>query len=122
MNLRPLRYLLLGGLMLAVVAPALSQAKRPITHADYAAWKSIQAPAISPDGTLVAYAVAPQEGDGEFILLNLQTRKAFRAPRGARPTVAVSPGPRAPGLIGASRHLFSPDGKFVLFPIYPAKG
>src|SRR5262245_6460255 len=112
MNLRPLRHLLLGGLLLAVVAPALSQAKRPITHADYTNWKSIQAPVISPEGNLVAYAVAPQESDGEFVLLNLSTGKSFRAGRGSRATVSAV-GRRGPGLIGPSRHQFSSDGKFV---------
>ncbi len=121
MLLRHLRSALAAALLLTVLAPAFSQAKRPITHADYAAWRSIQAPALSPDGNLVAYAIAPQEGDGEFILLDLRTGKQYKAPRGQRATVAAG-GKRGAGPVGPSAHLFSPDGKYALFPVYPSKG
>ncbi|MBY0232731.1 MAG: hypothetical protein K2W96_25910, partial [Gemmataceae bacterium] len=116
-----MRTALLCALLLA--ADAFSQtAKRPLAHSDYAAWKSIQAPTLSADGNFVAYALAPQEGDGEFVLLDLRTGKEHRSPRGGRPTVAVASRRKGKAAVGPSLHQFSPDGKFVLFPAYPAKG
>src|SRR5437763_931921 len=118
-----LRPLALAGLILVLAAPAPSQApaKRPLKHTDYAGWRSIAAPALSPDGTLVLYAVAPQEGDGEFVARNLSTGKEHRHPRGSRAIVRITPGARAGRGAGRgpSEHLFSADGKMALFPIYP---
>jgi hypothetical protein len=126
--------LFLSGLLciLAQQAPSQSPAKRPITHDDYASWQSIQGQALSPDGSVVVYAVSPQEGDGEFVLRHVRSGKEFRYPRGNRPAIAQAPPtqtttpPRGVGrggaAPGASAHLFSPDGKLVLFPIYPSKG
>jgi dipeptidyl aminopeptidase/acylaminoacyl peptidase len=129
MTSRLVRCLVLSGLILAVSAPASSQTpdKRPIQHSDYAAWRSLQAPALSPDGTVLVYALAPQEGDGEFVARNLQTGSEHRHPRGSRPAPPLAPAARAGRALaaGAAQHLFSPDGKVVAFPIYPpyaAKG
>jgi dipeptidyl aminopeptidase/acylaminoacyl peptidase len=119
---RSVRVLVLCGLLLVVANPVSSQtkAKRSLRHSDYAAWRSIQAPILSPNGTIVAYALAPQEGDGEFVVRNLVSGKEYRHPRGSQPrpqpTVPKrepAPGPFAP--------LFSPDLKVVAFPIYPAQ-
>src|SRR4051812_25343421 len=115
MTLRLLRPLLLAALLGAIATvPAASQqkTKHPLTHADYAAWRSLQSPALSADGNLVAYAVAPQDGDGEFVLHQLSTGKEFRHPRGSRPVTPALPAragrTAAPSAAG---HLFSPDGK-----------
>jgi dipeptidyl aminopeptidase/acylaminoacyl peptidase len=121
MTFPPARLACLAALITALLGQAQAPAKRPITHADYAGWRSIQAPALSPDGNLVAYALAPQEGDGEVVLLDLRTGKQHKAPRGQRATVAAT-GKRQPGPVGASQHLFTPDSRFLLFPIYPSKG
>ena len=125
------RILLLGVLLLAASTPVSSQppVKRPLQHSDYAAWRSIQSPALSPDGTVIVYAVSPQDGDGEFIARDLRTGKEYRYPRGSR-----TPGTGAPQAAGgrgrgrgagavaeAGPHPFSPDGKIVAFPIYPAR-
>src|SRR5262249_35472116 len=117
---------LLSTLLCAVAMPAASQqqkAKRPLTHDDYAAWRGLQSPALSPDGSLLAYAVAPQDGDGEFILRQPNTGKEYRHPRGSRPAAPIPPArpARAPTAPTVAAHLFSPDGKFVVFPIYPPK-
>jgi len=113
---------LVGLVVLAglLTAAEPTSAKRPLSHADYAAWQSIQAPTLSPDGRYVAYAIAPQEGDGEFVLFDRDSQKEIRQPRGSRATVAVPAGTKA-GPIGPSSHLFTPDSRFVLFPIYPTK-
>jgi hypothetical protein len=59
--------------------------KRPLTHQDYDSWRSIQAPQISRDGKLVAYAYQPQDGDGEVVVRKLGSGAEWRASRGYRP-------------------------------------
>ncbi|HEX8183102.1 MAG TPA: hypothetical protein VF747_00075, partial [Blastocatellia bacterium] len=36
--------------------------KRPLTHADYDSWRSIQGQTLSNDGKFLAYALVPQDG------------------------------------------------------------
>ncbi|MFQ3593992.1 MAG: hypothetical protein SNJ82_12500, partial [Gemmataceae bacterium] len=109
--------LLFAGLLSAADPPV---GKRPLSHADYAGWQSIQSPSLSPDGRYVAYAVAPQEGDGLFVLFDRLSNKELRHARGSRATLAVPAGSKT-GPIGPPPHLFTPDSRFVLFPIYPTK-
>jgi len=78
------------------------QQKRPISHDVYDSWKSIQGTKVSRDGTWVAYALNPQEGDGELVVRNLKTSVEHRAPRGRDP-------------------VFTPDGKFVVFAKTPLR-
>jgi hypothetical protein len=103
---RSLRFsilLALAGFALAG-APSAQQAprKKPITHDVYDAWKSIQGTKISRDGAWVAYALVPQDGDGELVVRNLKTNVEYRAPRGRDPVI-------------------TPDGKFVVFSKSPLK-
>src|SRR5262245_18141792 len=122
MTARLARTLLLAGLVLALSGPAASQtpAKRPITHADYAAWRALQSPALSADGSFLAYALAPQEGDGEFVARDLRTGKEYRHPRGSS-TVAFVPTRQRGGRVAVqvTSHAFTPDAKFAVFTIYP---
>jgi dipeptidyl aminopeptidase/acylaminoacyl peptidase len=120
------RFTLLTVVLLWPAAPLVARApaKRPITHADYVSWRSIQGETLSPDGRYLAYALAPQEGDGEFVVRDLPSGREWRHTRGYRIAVPVSAAARlARGgpVPGASPIQFSPDGKFVLFPIYPSK-
>src|SRR5262245_39080112 len=72
---------------LLLVNHALGQqplAKRPLRHSDYDSWRSIQSPQFSPDGKFLAYALTPQEGDGEVVVRNLTTAAEWRYPRGGR--------------------------------------
>ena len=85
-----------------VQAQAAAAAKKPITHDVYDSWKSIQGTKISADGTWIAYALTPQEGDGELVLRNLKTNAEIRAPRGRDP-------------------LITSDNAFVVFAIAPLK-
>ena len=80
----------------------VGQQKRPITHDVYDSWKSIQGTKVSRDGTWVAYALNPQEGDGELVVRNLKTSAEYRATRGRDP-------------------VFTPDGKFVVFAKAPLR-
>src|SRR5262245_55471347 len=71
---------------LASAGPS-GQQKRPITHDVYDSWKSIQGTKVSRDGTWVAYALVPQDGDGELVVRNLKTNAEYRAPRGRDPII-----------------------------------
>ncbi|MFO0930082.1 MAG: hypothetical protein U0736_24170 [Gemmataceae bacterium] len=88
-----MRPLLLSVILCVASAPAAAPpiVKRPLRHSDYASWRSIQAPALSPDGRYVAYALAPQEGDGEVVVRHVDSGKEVRVPRG---TLRCPPRPR----------------------------
>src|SRR6476660_612934 len=98
--------LVLVVLLCAAVAPAWAQPgaaqKKVITHDVYDSWKSIQGTKISADGTWIAYALTPQEGDGELVVRNLKTNVEIRAPRGRDP-------------------LITSDNTFVVYAIAPLK-
>jgi dipeptidyl aminopeptidase/acylaminoacyl peptidase len=105
-------------------APA---AKRPLTHQDYDAWRSILAQQVSRDGKFVAYAYVPQDGDGEIVARNIATGIEWRAPRGYRPPV---PPPDDPGTNLAEfqaeqarllRPVFTADSRFLVFSTEPTK-
>lgn len=114
-------------LVLTAPHPAAAQpvAKRPLTHRDYDSWRSIQGPTLSRDGKFLAYALVPQDGDGEFVVRNLMTGTEWRSPRGSRTEPATAPGSR-PNREGrfagaGSRTAFTADGRAVLFTIAPTK-
>ncbi len=82
-------------------APA-SAAKRAVTYDAYDSWRSIQGTALSRDGAWVAYALVPQDGDGELVVRNLRTGAERRHPRGKDPK-------------------FTADGRFVAFTVVALK-
>ena len=87
------------------LAPAFNQtspANKPISYEAYDGWRAIQGTQVSRDGTWLAYALVPQDGDGELVVRNLKTDKEYRAARGSAPVLTV-------------------DGKFVVFTIAPVK-
>jgi dipeptidyl aminopeptidase/acylaminoacyl peptidase len=63
----------------------LLAAQRPLDHGDYDNWKHIQNQQLSHDGRYLAYAVFPQQGDGELVVRDLKTGKEFRQPVGELP-------------------------------------
>jgi hypothetical protein len=77
-------------------------AKKPITHDVYDSWKSIQGTKISGDGVWLAYALTPQDGDGELVVRNLKTSAEIRAARGREP-------------------LITQDNRFVVYAVAPLK-
>jgi dipeptidyl aminopeptidase/acylaminoacyl peptidase len=101
--------------------------KRPLTHKDYDAWRSIQASQISRDGQFVAYAFMPQDGDGEIVVRNIAAGTDWRAPRGYRPPVPPPDDPGAnlaefqAGQARLLRPVFTYDNRFVVFGTEPAK-
>ncbi len=71
-------------LTLLLVCPLVAQ-KRPLTHNDYDSWRHIQNQQLSNDGHYLAYALFPQQGDGELIVRDLVTGKELRQPIGELP-------------------------------------
>jgi dipeptidyl aminopeptidase/acylaminoacyl peptidase len=107
-----------------VVSGAFAQtAKRPLTHKDYDAWRTISSQRLSNDGKFLAYGVFPQEGDGEVILRNLVTGQETRFAGGARPapppatTEEEGPPPQA----RAVTILFSSDSRTLVFSTFAPK-
>lgn len=77
-------------------------AKKPLTYEVYDSWKSIQGSRISDDGRWLVYSLVPAEGDGELVVLELQTGKETRYPRGKEAVI-------------------TPDSLFVIYTIAPPK-
>ncbi len=105
-------------------------AKRALTHQDYDSWRSIQGQTLSRDGKFIAYAVIPQDGDGEIVVRNLATTTEFRSGRGWRPPTPPPTGDGAeptaglPGGFGqnpATRPRITADNRFAIFTIEPNK-
>lgn len=116
-------------------APSAQQAqpaaaKRALTHQDYDRWRSIQGAQISRDGKFAAYALLPQDGDGEVIVRNLSDLSApeVRAARGWRapapPPDASEPAAAAAAqnaLERATKPVFTADSRYLVFTIEPNK-
>lgn len=94
--------LLLFALVLNAASPAraasASAGKIPLDYKAYDGWNAIRCVAVSDDGAWVAYALVPQDGDGELIVRNLTTGKEMHEARGNAPA-------------------FTADSKFVVFSI-----
>jgi dipeptidyl aminopeptidase/acylaminoacyl peptidase len=112
-------------LISATAAAGEAPEKRPLSHADYDAWRSIQGQQLSRDGKFLAYALVPQDGDGEIIVRNLATGLEWRHTRGAqpaaRPDAQEGGGPPTGPPPFAGRPSFTADSRFVVFQILPTK-
>ena len=109
-----------------------SPIKRPLTHGDYDSWRAIQGQSLSRDGKFVAYALVPQDGDGEVVVRNLATGAEWRHSRGAQlvnppqrtpeaePQVGPPAGPQGGPAFGG-KPIFTADTRFVVFQIQPTK-
>ncbi|MFN7949536.1 MAG: prolyl oligopeptidase family serine peptidase [Blastocatellia bacterium] len=103
-------------------------AKRALTHQDYDAWRSIQGQQLSRDGKWLAYALVPQDGDGEIIVRNLATGTEWKHGRGWRPPAPPPSGDDPAAMAAAfqamnriTRPFFTADSRFVAFTIEPDK-
>src|SRR5215471_2308090 len=70
-------------LTVLLALPVAAQAqKKALTQADWDKWKSINAPALSPDGKWAVYTLIPQVGDGEMIVRSTSGSAEYHVPRG----------------------------------------
>src|SRR5437868_3963276 len=110
---------------LLLSSAVLAQQKRPLSSADYDAWRSLQGQTLSRDGKYLAYALVPQDGDGEVVVRHLESGKEWRAGRGAAPVNPPQPAAGAEPPAGpppfAGRPVFTADSRFVVFQILPTK-
>ncbi|MGA3188132.1 MAG: prolyl oligopeptidase family serine peptidase [Bryobacteraceae bacterium] len=111
-------------LIFALVGIAQTPAKRPMHHRDYDPWKSISGQVLSRDGKFLAYALFPEEGDGEIVVRNLATGKEARENAGVMPPAPENQdpeaAPEAPGARGP-RPAFTSDGKFLISTAFAKK-
>ena len=72
-----------AGVCLAAQSESLAQ-KKVIDHSVYDSWQSVVSPNISCDGSIVSWAVRPQEGDAELVVKNLSSGKELHIERAAK--------------------------------------
>jgi hypothetical protein len=124
---RALRFRLAAVLAVAVsltLASSAQTSKRPLTHADYDAWRSIYTPTLTRDGRFLAYAFMPQDGDGDLIVRDLKTGQERREPVGALPPPPIPTGeepPDEPATPRSVRIFTTSDSRFVVATTFPAK-
>jgi dipeptidyl aminopeptidase/acylaminoacyl peptidase len=108
---------------LALVSTSTGQ-KRPLTHSDYDGWRHISNQHLSNDGKFLAYALFPQEGDGQLIVRNLITGKEFREGIGQLPP-PPPPDPEAneeaPPRQRGIELSFTKNGTTLVFSTFPTK-
>src|SRR5215472_17637347 len=112
--------------LVSVTSAQQSATKRSLTHNDYDSWKSIQAPRLSRDGKFLAYALTPQDGDGELVVRNLASGVEWRHAIGTRPAQTNTDDETGAAIpqtaeVQAPLIFFTADAKFVVFQIRPAK-
>jgi dipeptidyl aminopeptidase/acylaminoacyl peptidase len=125
----------LGLVLVAAILPAAAHAqKKVLTQADWDRWQSIQAPTLSNDGSWAAYTLAPQVGDGEFVVRSTSGLTEYRVPvgyisrpnntpGGLRPAAGGAGAPAAPGggRGGGATGPFTYDSKYVFVTVQPNK-
>ncbi len=87
-------------LLLLLFTTVTAQNKKPLNHSVYDSWQSIGERLISNDGHYIVYAVNPQEGDGELVIQNPETKYKKVIPRGYNATITE-------------------DSRYVIFKIKP---
>jgi len=108
---------------LLTLAALAQTAKRPLNHRDYDSWRTIQNPTLSPDGKFLAYALVPEEGDGELVVRDLTTGREFRENCGRAPAGTASGGEEAeaPSAPRAIRIAFTHDGTYLVAGSFPTR-
>jgi dipeptidyl aminopeptidase/acylaminoacyl peptidase len=105
----------------------LGGGKRPLTHADYDSWRHIQDQKLSNDGRYLAYALFPQQGNGELVVRDLQTGKELRQPIGELPPppppdfTNPQPEDEPPPTVGIALK-FSADSRMLVCTTFPPHG
>ncbi len=100
-------------------------AKRPLHHRDYDGWNSIQTQVLSRDGKFLAYALFPEDGDGQLVVRNIATGKEVRENAGSPPPAQdntdTEAGAGQQGAVRTIRITFTHDNRFVVASAFPAK-
>ena len=65
----------LAVLVLTYTVPAADPGQRPVNHGDYDGWRNINDTQLSRDGKYLAYALVPEDGDGELVVRHASTGK-----------------------------------------------
>jgi dipeptidyl aminopeptidase/acylaminoacyl peptidase len=109
----------------AIAALAQSTGKRPLHHRDYDSWRTIQNQTLSNDGKFLAYALFPQEGDGEIVVRDLNTGREIRQSAGALPATPDNTNFELPATEQAAArnvHIaFTHDHRFLIAGTFPGK-
>ncbi len=109
----------------ALLAFALFGQKRPLTHDDYDGFRHIQNQHLSNDGHFLAYAVFPQQGDGELVVRNLVTGKEWREPIGELPPPPARDqgeiNPEGPPPVRGITVEFSQDSRTLVVSTFPPR-
>jgi len=117
--------LLAATLFIGCIALAQPLTKRAIHHRDYDGWRTIQNQSLSADGKYLAYALIPQEGDGELVVRNLATGAEHREKIGSPPPAQTpidfeQPTQNEPLRTGI-RPVFTSDTRFLVTNTFPPK-
>ena len=97
--------------------------KRPLSQADFDAWRRIYTPQLSDDGKWLAYAFLPQEGDGDLVLREVASGRELRTKAGVLiyPLVSLAeePNPEEPPQPKSIRFAFTHDASFIVSTTNP---
>ena len=75
------RFLVTAALVAATLS--LQAQKKPLDHSVFDSWQSIGSTSLSPDGSVIAYEVNPQEGDGALTIRSFGKKgREIHIPRG----------------------------------------
>jgi dipeptidyl aminopeptidase/acylaminoacyl peptidase len=111
--------------LLCVASPMAQTGKRPLTHDDYDAWRTIFTPMVTRDGRFLVYSYMPQEGDGELVIRDVKTGQELRERAGALPPpiiqTAEETNPDEPPQVRSIRILTSSDSRFAAATTFAAR-
>ncbi|MBC7843602.1 MAG: hypothetical protein H7099_14875, partial [Gemmatimonadaceae bacterium] len=94
-----------------VAQQSVAAVKRPLTMEDLLSWKGIRAPTLSNDGRWMAYILAPNEGDAEFVV-----RGTAAAAKDTRVSIGEAP---AAGFGPATNVAISGNNRWAAYTVYP---
>ncbi|MDH5234874.1 MAG: prolyl oligopeptidase family serine peptidase [Gemmatimonadota bacterium] len=94
----------------ATPAAAAQPAKRPLGLEDLLSWKGIRFPTLSNDGRWMAYLLAPNEGDAEFVV---------RSTAAGATETRVAIGEPPSGFGGGGAIAISGNGRWAAYTVYP---
>jgi len=130
---------LLGTIGMLPVYAQKPPEKRILTHADYDIWNTASGFTLAPNGQYLAYTLSPMKGgDTELIVRNTRTQAEYKIVLGSRSTPETPGVPgddeqpesdQLAGILGAAGVSgiitgginFTPDSRFLYFPLPPTK-